>query len=169
MDQDATWYRGKPWRRRPCVRWGRSSAPKRGTAPSFEPQCPLWPNGWIDKMPLGTEVYLGPGHIVLDGDAAAPTKGAQQPPLFGPCLLWPWLPMSITAELLFLICRMRICGRFLSEVFHYNTTEDTLKAYYQQWGEVTHTIIMRDQNTQRYFCLAFHVEYRLYRVHCVSD
>ena len=34
------------------------------------------------KMPLGTEVDLGPGHIVLDG-VPAPAKGAQQsPPLF---------------------------------------------------------------------------------------
>jgi len=41
-------------------------------------------------MPLGTEVGLGPGDIVLDGDPAPPWKGAQQiPPLFGPCLLWP--------------------------------------------------------------------------------
>ena len=32
-------------------------------------------------MPLGTEVDLGPGDIVLDGDPA-PSKGAQ-PPIFG--------------------------------------------------------------------------------------
>jgi len=31
----------------------------------------------------------GPGDIVLDGDPAPPRKGTQQPPLFGPCLLWP--------------------------------------------------------------------------------
>ena len=38
--------------------------------------------GWI-KMPLGTEVGLGPGDVVLDGDPAPPpAKGAQQPPLF---------------------------------------------------------------------------------------
>jgi len=37
-------------------------------------------------MPLGTEVGLGPGDILLDGDPAPPA--AQQPPLFGPCLLW---------------------------------------------------------------------------------
>jgi len=36
-------------------------------------------------MPLGKEVGLGPGYIVLDGDAA-PTAA---PPIFGPCLLWP--------------------------------------------------------------------------------
>ena len=41
-------------------------------------------------MKLGTEVGLGPGHIVLDGDRAPlPKKRAQLPPLFGPCLLWP--------------------------------------------------------------------------------
>jgi len=39
-------------------------------------------------MPLGTEVGLGPGYIVLDGDPAPlPKKGAQLP-IFGPCLLW---------------------------------------------------------------------------------
>jgi len=35
--------------------------------------------GWI-KMPLGTEVGLGQGDAVLDGDPAPPRKGAQQPP-----------------------------------------------------------------------------------------
>ena len=41
-------------------------------------------------MLLGAEQASGPGHIVLDGDPTAPSygKGAQQPPLFGPCLLW---------------------------------------------------------------------------------
>jgi len=32
--------------------------------------------GWI-KMPLGTEVDLGPGHIVLDGAQLPPRKGGQ--------------------------------------------------------------------------------------------
>jgi len=40
------------------------------------------------NMKVGTQVGLGPGHIVLDGDPAPPQKGAQ-PPIFGPCLLWP--------------------------------------------------------------------------------
>jgi len=35
------------------------------------------------KTPLGTEVDLGPGHIVLDGDPAPSAKDAQQTPLFG--------------------------------------------------------------------------------------
>jgi len=51
--------------------------------------------GWI-KMPLGTEVNLGPGDVGLDG-VAAPLKGAQ-PPVFGPCLLWPngWMDEGAT-------------------------------------------------------------------------
>jgi len=39
-------------------------------------------------MPLGTEVGLGPGDIVLVGDPA-PRKWRSSLPLFGPSLLWP--------------------------------------------------------------------------------
>jgi len=41
--------------------------------------------GWL-KMKLGMQVGLGLGHIVLYG--YPPPKGAQ-PPIFGPCMLWP--------------------------------------------------------------------------------
>jgi len=54
--------------------------------------------GWMET-PLGTEVDLGPGHTILDG-VPAHAKGAQQPPLVGPCLLWPRSHISATAELL---------------------------------------------------------------------
>jgi len=57
--------------------------------------------GWM-KTPLGTEIDLRPGHIVLDGPQRS-AKGAQHPlPLLGPYLLWPRSPISATAELLFL-------------------------------------------------------------------
>jgi len=51
---------------------------------------------WI-KMPHGTEIWLAPDHIVLDGDPAPPSKWAQ-PPIFGPCLLWPngWMDQDAT-------------------------------------------------------------------------
>jgi len=55
---------------------------------------------WI-KMKHGMQVGLGPGHIVLDGDRGPPAGGEQQPLFFGPRLLWPWSPISATAELLF--------------------------------------------------------------------
>ena len=39
-------------------------------------------------MPLGMKVGLGPGHIVQMG-SQPPSKKWAQPPIFGPCLLWP--------------------------------------------------------------------------------
>jgi len=44
----------------------------------------LWPNSWMDQDATGTEVGLGAGHIVLDGDPApSPLKGSQHAtPLF---------------------------------------------------------------------------------------
>ena len=45
--------------------------------------------GWI-KMPLGTEVGLGPSDILLDGDLLTyfpHGQGHSSQPLFGPCLL----------------------------------------------------------------------------------
>jgi len=43
--------------------------------------------GWI-KMPHGREMGLSPSDIVLDG-TQLPSLKAEQPPIFGPCLLWP--------------------------------------------------------------------------------
>ena len=53
-------------------------------------------------MPLGTEVGLGPGDIVLDGDPTPPQeKGAQQSPTFRPVsIVGKRSPVSATAELL---------------------------------------------------------------------
>jgi len=73
------------------------------------PVCPvsnvgvLWPNGGWIKMPLGTEVGLGPGDIVLDGDAGSPTKmGTAAPPTFRPVsIVAKRSPISATAVLLF--------------------------------------------------------------------
>ena len=39
--------------------------------------------GWM-KMPLGTDVDLGPGHTVLDGDPAPSRKGHSSPRSFRP-------------------------------------------------------------------------------------
>ena len=50
------------------------------------------------KTSLGTEVGLGPGDFVLDGDPPPhPQKGAN-PPIFGPCLLCPkgWMDQDAT-------------------------------------------------------------------------
>ena len=89
------------WSSPHCARWGHSSPPQNRGQSSLKFSAHLCCGqtaGWM-KTPLGTEVDLGPGHIVLDG-VPSPTKGAHQPPLFGPCLLWPRSPISATAELL---------------------------------------------------------------------
>jgi len=40
-------------------------------------------------MPLGTEIGLGSGDIVLDGaQRPHPQEKGHRPPIFGPCLLW---------------------------------------------------------------------------------
>jgi len=59
------------------------------------------------KTPLGTEVDLGPGHIVLDRVPDVREKATAAPPLFGPCLFWPRSPISAAAELLFVTLWVR--------------------------------------------------------------
>jgi len=89
MHQDATWYGGRPHPRRLCVRWGSSPSPKRGLSPQFSANVYCGQTaGWI-KMPLNTEVGLGPDDNVLDGDPASPPRKNTTPRIFGPCLLWP--------------------------------------------------------------------------------
>jgi len=64
--------------------------------------------GWT-KMPFGTEVSLGPGDIVLDGDPALLSrKGHSSPTVFGP-LCSGTVAVSATAELLF-NCRVSMLG-----------------------------------------------------------
>jgi len=93
MDQDATWYGGRPQLRRHCVIWG-SRYPQRGTAPSpiFGP-CLLWPNGWMDQDATWYRLWrqtLAQPHCVGLGPAPLPPKWLSSPhPLFGPHLLWP--------------------------------------------------------------------------------
>jgi len=56
-------------------------------------------------VPLGVEVGLGPGDVVLDGDPAPLLQGAH-PSVFGPCLLWPRSPVSATAELMLILIKV---------------------------------------------------------------
>ena len=79
----------------------------------------LWPNGSMDQEPLGTEVGLGPGDIMLDGDPAPPRKGAQQPPTFRPMsIAAKRSPISATAELLlpFIAINRRVSINYLTKI-----------------------------------------------------
>jgi len=82
MDQDATWYKGRPWPRRHCVTWGPSSAlPKKGAEPlpNFRP-CLLWPNCWMDQGGTwhGGGPWSGP-HCARRGHSSPTPKKGQSP------------------------------------------------------------------------------------------
>ena len=101
-DQDETWHAGRPRHLPHRVRWGPSSPPPKGRSPQFSAHvCCAQTAGWI-KMPLGTEVGLGPGDIVLDGDSAhPPPKGYSPLPNFRSMfIVAKRSPISATAELL---------------------------------------------------------------------
>jgi len=50
MDQDATWYRGRPRPRRLCQMWTHLPLPKRGQSPPpIFGRCLLWQNAWMDQ------------------------------------------------------------------------------------------------------------------------
>ena len=97
MDQDATWYGGRRRSRRHYVRWGHSS-PKKGTQPPVSAHVYCGQMDICIRIPLGTEVGLGPGDIVLGGPSS-PKKG--HTPNFRPMSIVPKRsPLSATAELL---------------------------------------------------------------------
>jgi len=87
MDQDATWYDGRPRSGQHCVRCGPSSTPNRHSPQFLAHVCCGQTAGWI-MMSLGTKVGLGQDTLCYMGTQPPPPKGAQ-PPIFGPCLLWP--------------------------------------------------------------------------------
>ena len=80
-------------RRGPVPQWG---------APPVSSPCLLWPNAWIDQgATWWGGIDLGPGVIMLDGDATRPPKG-HRPPNFRPMsILATRLPISATAEHLY--------------------------------------------------------------------
>jgi len=119
-----------------------ATSPKRGRSAQFSAHVYCGKTaGWI-KMALAMEVSVGPGHIELDGVPAS-AKRAQQPPLlFDPCLLWPWSPISATAELLSVLWPsygigqaiiFSSCGFFLLSFFplpsnrHHQSNDDCLE------------------------------------------
>jgi len=96
MDQDGTWHGGRPHPRRLCVTWEHSlNLPKKEAEPPFSAYVYCGQTAaWI-KMPLGTDVGLGPDDIVLDEDRVLPKKGMEPS---SPILLWPngWMDQDGT-------------------------------------------------------------------------
>ena len=100
MDQDGTWHGDRPLHGPHWARWGPPSYPrqKRGQSPQFSAHFYCGQTAGCIKMPLGMEVGLSPGDVMLDGVAALPPPKRAQPPVFGSCLLWPngWMDEDTT-------------------------------------------------------------------------
>jgi len=102
MDQDATWYRGKPWPRRRCLRWGRgSSFLLKGAQPPVFGPCLLWPDGWMDEdttwygsRPRPRPDCVRWGSSSLPSSHHSPKRDTAAPP--------PFRPMSIVATVAYL-------------------------------------------------------------------
>jgi len=144
MDQDATWYGGRPRRRPHCVRWGPAPPSKKEvrvghSSPQFSAHvyC-VQTAGWIE-----TEVGLGPGDILLDGDPAPPWKGAQQPPFWAHFAV-ARSPISATAEM----------GDSLYFVLHQthwqNSDEIMLNRQYIKKSRFSATVSLRRGNDAGY-------------------
>jgi len=88
VDQHGIWHGGENWSRPKCANCGQSSpSQKTGTAPQFFAHFYCGQTAGCIKMPLGMEVGLSPGDLVLDGDPATLPKGGRSPAIFGPRLL----------------------------------------------------------------------------------
>jgi len=89
-------YRPRPWPH--CIRG--DPAPPKGHDHNFRPMSVVAKRLGASRDAIWTDVGLGPGDIVLDGDPAALKKGCSTP-LFGPSIEAKRSPISATAELLF--------------------------------------------------------------------
>jgi len=106
LDQDATWYGGRPQPRRHCIRWGSCSPSQKGTrAPNFRLMSIVYwrQTAVMIKMSLGLEVGLSPGHFVLDGTPK--NGGGPEPPQFsahvccGQMAGWTKMPLGTKVDL----------------------------------------------------------------------
>ena len=92
MDQGETWHGGIGLDSGHIVLGGDPAPPpQKGHSPQISADVRCDQTTGQIKMPLGTEVDLGPSDIVLDGDPTAlppRKKGGDSTPKFGPCLLW---------------------------------------------------------------------------------
>jgi len=95
MDQDVTWYGGRPRPTRHCVRCGPSYPQKTGTPTPSN----FWPVSIVAKWLDGCRPRPRP-HCTRRGPSSRERGTAAPPPIFGLCLLWPRSPISATAELL---------------------------------------------------------------------
>jgi len=78
--------------------------PLKGHSLAIFGQCSLWPNGWMDEDATWYGSRLrSRSHCIRRGPSCPRKEHSSPPPLFGPCLVWPWWSISATAELLLIL------------------------------------------------------------------
>jgi len=98
MVQDGTWHGGRPRFGPHCARWGPSSPPKKGAKPlHFSAHFYCGQTAVCIRIPLGTEVCLSLGDIVLDEDPAPHTLEGHNPQLSanGQTAGWTKMPLGM--------------------------------------------------------------------------
>ena len=93
MDQDATWYGGRPPPRPHCARWGHTPQ-KRGVQ---SPRLNFWPMSVVAKRLDGSRCHLvrrqasAQATLCYMGSSSLPLSPQRgtAPQIFGRCLLWP--------------------------------------------------------------------------------
>jgi len=126
----------------------------RSTAPSQKKSahvCCGQTAGWI-KMPLGTKVGLDPDRIVLHGTQIPLPKGTQ-PPIFGPCLLW---PNGLPSQLLLSIWLVITCANVhhFSKFFHFQILKAIVRVSCKEFPPHTvcvTTLTCETWNLERYW------------------
>jgi len=118
MNQDTTWYAGRPRPRRLCVRWEPSSPQRKGAQhpPIFGP-CLLWPNGWMDQDATFCGGRLRSRPHCVRYAPSSPSERAQHPSFWPMSIVTKWSPISATAEYLCLFTRCRRLSNRLSKRF----------------------------------------------------
>ena len=83
---------------------GTQLPPQKRQSPQFSAHLYCGQTAGCIKMPLDMEICLSPRDFVLDGDPAPLPKrrrsSGAEPPIFGPCLLWPngWMDQDGTCH-----------------------------------------------------------------------
>jgi len=103
MDQDGTWHGDGPRSRPHYARWDPALPLQKGTEPQFSAHFYSGQTAGCIEMPLGTEVGLGPSHIVLYGHPAPPPTKMGHSPQFLPHVYcgqtagWTKMPLGMQA------------------------------------------------------------------------
>jgi len=101
MDQDATWYDGRPRPGQHCLTCGHSSTPKGHSSHNFG-QCLLWPNGWMYQDATSYKGRPRPRPHCVTWEPRSPSQNGHSPYFRPMSIVAKRSPISATAKHLLL-------------------------------------------------------------------